>query len=70
MDYSKIESAARKLAEQAKPGILRHSGKIYTLVFNQREWVYEVFEDGFLLVRFNTKKVSQAKKWLREYLEN
>ena len=68
MNYSKIESTARKMAEQAKPGIVKHDGKIYTLVFNQKEWVYDVFEDGFFLMKYNTKKVTQAKKWLNEYL--
>ena len=70
MNVDKIYSQAQKMAEQAKPGILKHDGKIYTLVFNQKEWVYDVFEDGFLLTRFNTKKVTQAKKWLKDYLNN
>lgn len=68
MNVSRIESQARKMAEQAKPGILKHGGKIYTLVFNQKEWVYDVYEDGFFLIKFNTKKITQAKKWLKEYL--
>lgn len=70
VNSSKIENQARKLAAQAKPGIVKHGEKLYTLVFNQNEWVYDVYEDGFFLLKFNTKKVTEARKWLKEYLES
>ena len=70
MNHTKIENQAFKAACEAKPGILKHNGRIYTLVFSQKEWVYEVFEDGFLMLRYNTKKITQAKKWLKDYLDN
>ena len=70
MDMDKIYSQAQKMASTAKPGILKHDGKIYTLVFNQEEWVYDVFEDGFFLMKYNTKKITQAKQWLKHHLEN
>lgn len=68
MDTKAIEARARRLAEQAKPGIVKRDGKIYTLEFDQREWVYRVYEDGFLLVSFNTKRLATAKKYLEEYM--
>ena len=68
MNTAKIESQARRMAEKAKPGIVTIGDKVYTLVFDQREWVYRVYEDGFLLVSFNTKTLASAKRWLFEYL--
>ena len=70
MQTKKIENAARKMAEQAKPGIVKIDDKIYTFVFNQNEWVYNVFEDGFQFVNFNTKSINKAKQMLKEYLKN
>ena len=68
MDTKAIEAQARKLAEKAKPGIVKRDGKVYTLEFDQREWVYRVYEDGFLLVSFNTKRLATAKKYLSDFL--
>jgi hypothetical protein len=35
------------------------------------EWVYVVTDEaGDVVTRFNTKKLSTARQWLREYLEN
>lgn len=68
MQVTKIEAQAFKAAQSAKPGIAKHNGKIYTLVFNQNEWVYDVFEDGFFFLKLNTKKISTAKLWLKDYI--
>ena len=68
MNYATIEDQARTMAEKAKPGIVKVGDKTYTLVFDNREWVYRVYEDGFLLVSFNTKTLTSAKRWLFEYL--
>jgi len=58
------------MAMKAKPGILKLNGKTYTLVFDQSRWVYNVYEDLVLLVTFNCKSLTVAKKWLREHLES
>jgi hypothetical protein len=34
MNTAKIESQASKAAQQAQPGILKHNGKVYTMVFD------------------------------------
>ena len=68
MQVAKIEAQAFKAAQSAKPGIVKHNGKVYTLVFNQNEWVYDVFEDGFFVLKLNTKKISTAKLWLKDYI--
>jgi hypothetical protein len=70
LEYAQIEEQARKMAEKAKPGIVKIGGKTYTLVFNSREWVYQVYEDGFFLLNFNTKTLTTAKRWLADYLRS
>ena len=68
--YSKIEEQARRLAETAKDGILKLNGSVYTFEFDQKHWVYNVYENGFFYVKFNTKSIKTAKKYLKEYLNN
>lgn len=70
MNTTKIEAQARKLAMNAKPGFIKIGGKLYTFEFCQREWVYQVYEDGFAFIRFNTKTLSKAKNMLKEWLAN
>ena len=68
--YSKIENQARRLAETAKDGILKLDGRVYTFEFDQKHCVYNVYENGFFYVKFNTKSIKTAKKYLKEYLNN
>ena len=70
MNYAKLQTQAARMAENAKNGTLKHGGSIYTLTFTP-EWVYEVTDQtGEVLTRFNTKKLTVARQWLRDYLEN
>lgn len=70
MNYAKLESQAATMAANAKNGTLAHGGHKYTLTFSP-EWVYIVTnEAGEVLTRFNTKKITVARQWLREYLSN
>ena len=68
--YEKIEEQARLMASKAKPAILNYEGKVYTLEFCQREWVYKVYQDGFWLVNLNCKTANSAKKYLKDWLSN
>jgi hypothetical protein len=66
MNYANLPSQAAAMAANAKNGTY----KGYTLTFTP-EWVYEVTDStGEVLTRFNTKKITVARQWLREYLEN
>jgi hypothetical protein len=70
MDYSKLQNQAACMAANAKNGTLKHGGSVYTFTFTP-EWVYEVTDStGEVLTRFNTKKLTVARQWLRGYLEN
>jgi hypothetical protein len=67
MDYNKLQSQAGKMAANAKNGTY----KGYMLTFDPTEWVYVVTDiNNEILTRFNTKKLTVARQWLREYLEN
>ncbi len=64
---------ARKQADKAikaGPVTLKHNGKLYTAVFISSRWVYEVYEDGFLMATFNCKSPADLKKTLLHYLAN
>jgi hypothetical protein len=70
MNYDELESQAATMAANAKNGTLTHRGHKYTMTFSPG-WVYEVTDqNGDVVTRFNTKKLSTARQWLREYLEN
>lgn len=67
MNYAKLESQAAAMAANAKNGTLKLNGQTYTLTFTP-EWVYEVKDEaGEVLTRFNTKKITVARQWLREW---
>ena len=67
LDYSKLESQSRALAANAKNGTLKLNGQTYTFTFTS-EWVYEVTdESGEVVTRFNTKKLTVARQWLKEW---
>ena len=70
MDTNKILTLARKQAGAAKPGHMTIDGKLFTFCFDQNEWVYKVYENGFFLLNVNTKKLTSAKKFIRAWLKN
>lgn len=70
MQTQKIIDQAHKLASKAKPGFMKVDDKLYTFDFDQTHWVYNVYEDGFLLMRVNVKTLSKAKAFVKEWLAN
>lgn len=65
-----IEDQARALAARAvQSTTAKIGGQVYTLTFDRSRWVYDVTAaDGSHVVTFNTKKVTVARRWLREHL--
>ena len=60
-----------KLAASAKNGTIKLNGQTYTLTFDHSQWVYIVTDEaGEVVARFNTKKLTQARQWLREWFVN
>lgn len=67
MNYSKLEAASVAMAANAKNGTLKLNGQTYTFTFTS-EWIYEVTdESGEVVTRFNTKKLTVARQWLKEW---
>ncbi len=67
-DYAKLQKRADALHASAKDGTLRLNGQVYAFRFDPREGVYVVTdESGATVVRYNTRKITTARKWLREY---
>lgn len=65
--YDKLQDQAIQMASKAKDGVY----KGYTLTFDRAEWVYVVTDkDGYTVARFNTKNLTTARQWLKDYLEN
>jgi hypothetical protein len=70
MNLNNCLNIATKMAASAKPGVLKHNGNIYTFVFDQITWNYNVYENGFEYLRLNCKTLKTAKQYLVEYLNN
>ena len=69
MDLNRCYSQAERMAQRAiSADTIDIDGQTYTLTFKPSEWVYTVHDsEGNFVVNFNTKKITQAKKWLREH---
>ena len=69
MDYSKLQSMATKRAHNAsRTGEVTIGQQVWNLAFTP-QWEYLcTAEDTGDILRFNTKSINQAKKWLREYM--
>ncbi len=68
LNTEKIVNQAEAMALKAKPWTLKHDGKVYTAVFNMNEWVYDVFEGGFFMMKINMKSPMKAKQFLSNWL--
>ena len=68
--YDNALKQAAKQACYAKPFILKRDNTVYTGVFNHNEWVYDIFEDGFFMMKINMKQASKAKAYLQQWLNS
>ena len=70
MNQKKILNAVTKLHNNAKDGKCKINDNVYTLTFNRYYGQYDVTGEGIEYLRYNTRKITQAKQWLKEYLSN
>ena len=69
LDYARAQLEAERLHAGAKDGTLTLEGVRYTLTFDRYAGVYVVTDpEGLEIVRFNTRKLTVARQWLREAL--
>jgi hypothetical protein len=72
MDINKCLDLARKQASNAKDGTLKFNGTTYGFEFDRYQNVYIVTDlnTSEEITRLNTRKLTDARKWLKEYLSN
>lgn len=68
--HDKAYEIARKAVAKAKPGFITIDGNLYTFVFDQQQWHYKIYKDGFLLVQIKEYSLPKAKKYLQWWLAN
>lgn len=69
MDINKINNAVNLLhakAEAVKPVTVKHGEDVYTILWNSYHGQFEVTKNGEYFARYNTRKISQARAWLKE----
>jgi hypothetical protein len=62
---NKVDNLHAKAVRQAT---MKIDGKVYDFFFDGRNYI--VKEDGNYLSTYNTRKITDAKKWLKDYLKN
>ena len=71
LNYDKIQKQAAKAHATAKDGTMKFNGVKYGFTFNRKFGTYEITnEEGVVITYLNTRKITVAKKWLREFLQN
>ena len=71
LNYDKIKKQAAKAHATAKDGTMKFNGVKYIFTFSRKFGTYEVAdEEGVVITYLNTRKITVAKKWLKEFLQN
>lgn len=69
MDYSKIQSQADRLhATASRHMSVRIDDLMYDLTFDGHNYVATVAGSDEHVATFNTRKVTEARRWLKEYV--
>lgn len=69
MNYNQIERTAEKLNRRAQNGTARINGGLYTFTFDHYYSHYIVEGPDFHQF-FNTRKITEAEQWVKEWLNN
>lgn len=71
MNCELLKKQSQRLHATAKNGVMIHNKERYEFKFDRYYGVYSVINShGEVVVRFNTRLIKTAKKWLKEYLDN
>lgn len=72
MDLNNAVDKARGLAKKAvKHSTLKYKGDVWELLFDPIRWQYDVYDSSKeLLFHLNTKSINQAKRWLKNWVDN
>ena len=71
LNYDKMLKQAAKAAKAAKNGTMKFNGVQYIFTFDRKFGTYTVTNKaGAVITYLNTRKITVAKKWLQEFLQN
>ena len=71
LNVDKIAAAARKAHDSTvKQGKIKFDGNTYDIYFDSKESDYIFSLKNEEIIRFNTRKITDAKKWFIEYMNN
>jgi virulence-associated protein VapD len=71
LDFNKIQKQASKLHANVKDGTLKTEDNLYSFEFDRSQGVYIVTDkDNQEITRLNTRQITVARKWFKEYLSN
>ena len=71
LNYDKIQKQATKLHATANDGTMKFNGVQYVFTFSRKFGTYTITnEEGAVITYLNTRKITVAKKWLKEFLQN
>lgn len=72
MNQTTLLNKVEQLHNNAKDGTLKLNNIPYSFTFDRLQGVYVVTDlnTSEEITRFNTRKITDARKWLREYLSN
>jgi hypothetical protein len=71
INEQKILKQVAKAYANAKDGSLKVNDIKYSFTFDTYQGIYTVLDqENNEITRFNTRKLSQAKQWLKDYLVN
>ena len=71
IDFNKAQQQANKLHANAKDGTIKLKDNVYGFEFDRYQGVYIVTDsENNEVMRLNTRKITQAKQWLKEHFCN
>ena len=72
MNQTTLLNRVEQLHNNAKDGTLKLNGTTYGFNFDRLQGVYVVTDlnTSEEITRFNTRKITDARKWFKEYLSN
>ena len=70
LNYDKMLKQAAKAHATAKDGTMKFNGVKYVFTFDRKFGTYTITNEDGVVTYLNTRKITVAKKWLKEFLQN
>ena len=70
LNYDKMLKQAAVAHATAKNGTMKFNGVTYVFTFDRKFGTYTITTEEGVVTYLNTRKITVAKKWLKEFLQN